>query len=321
MWVFEILGVGLVLLAVGGETLLRGGIGLSKVVGLSPVLIGLIVVSISVVAPELSIALQAVGNALPDLAVGSIVGACLFNLLLVLGAAALIRPAPCPPKIVFRDGGSLLVSSLVLVLMARTGRITTTFALVLLAGFVFYLVVSFVTNWRRPAPVSLAESRALARRNTPAFESSVILAVFGSVCLYFGAHYTVESAAAIARLYGVSQAVVGLTLITFGTGLPILVTAIGASARGGTEVIAGQMIGMSVLNILLVLALAAIGRPLPVPDIIAHGDVYILAAVSGVVVSLMLPGWRITRAQGTLLLVCYAGYLVFLAWRQGFVRF
>ncbi len=317
MLVYAVLAAGFTLLALGGETFLRGAIGLSKVCRLPPLLIGLVIVSVGGTLPALSVVLQAVGQGAPDIAVASIVGQNIFNILLVLGVAALVRSIPGPPKIVFRDGGSMLVASLALALVATTGAVSQQAGIILLLGLLIYLVLLFATDWRRPLPLSLAENRALARKRAPRAETSAILLVFGLVCLYFGGRYAVDGAVAVARIERVPQAALGLTLVAAGTALPALLTTLTASVRGQANVVAGQLIGANVLNILFVLGLAALVQPMVVPHAVAQVDVYVGVASAGIVVTMMLPGWRIKRGQGAILMGCYLGYLVFLAWRQG----
>ena len=166
-------------------------------------------------------------------------------------------------------------------------------------------------------PSSLAELRAFSGKHNPPAVLSTILFVFGLVCLYFGGQFTVVSAMAIARVQGVPEVVIGLTLVAAVTALPTLMTAFVASARGMTNVIGGQLIAASALNILFVLGLTIFLFPLSVPREIAQMDTYVAAASAGVIVAMMLPGWRITRGQGAILVACYLGYLTLLAWRQG----
>ena len=319
MLVYAILAAGFGLLALGGETSVRGAIGLSGIFGLPPLLIGLVIVSVGATMPELSVALQAVAHGAPDIAIASIVGENIFNMLVVLGLAALVRAIPGPPKIVFRDGGTMLVASLVLILFMSAGVVTRQTGIILLLGFSGYLVLSFVTDWRRPVPQSLAEGRARVRKGAPRMETSVVLLIFGLVCLYFGGRYTVDSAVALSRIEHVPEVALGLTLVAAGTALPVLLTTFAASARGLTNLVAGQLIGANVLNILFVLGITALVHPLRVPCVVSQADVYAAAASAGVVVAMMLPGWRITRGQGAILLLCYLGYLAFVVWRQGFI--
>jgi cation:H+ antiporter len=317
MLAYFILAAGFGLLALGGEAALRGAIGLSTIAQLPSLFIGLFVVSLGVVLPQLSVALQAAELGVPDLAFASIVGENIFTILLVLGLAASVGSIPAPPKIVFRDGGTMLVASLALATIASTGSLTRWTGIVLLWTFLAYLALSFATDWRRPVLRSLAEGRALAHGRPPRVELCLILLVLGAGCLFLGGQFTVDGAVAFARMEHVSEVAVALTLVAAGTLLPVLFVAVSASTRGMANVVAGELVGASVLNILFVLGLTAVVRPLTIPHETAQADVYVAVASAGVVVAMMLPGWRITRLQGAFLIACYIGYLGFLAWRQG----
>lgn len=321
MFAFAILVVCFGAIAAGGEALLRGGIGLSRVLGVPALLTGLIVVSIGAAAPAIAIVLQAAAQGASGLVVSSIVGVNLFDILLVLGLAAAIRPIPASPKIVFRDGGVMLAFALALALMARTGVLMPAMSAILLCALIVYVVLGFVTDWRRPAPLSLAEARARGRSGVSSAMVSVLLIALGLLCLYFGSYYAVESGAAISRISGLSPSFVGLVLFGGGLGLPVLATAALASARGMSNTIAAQVFEANIWNSALVLGLVAAVRPVQIAAMLAHADVLVLMAASGLVVAFMLPGWRMSRGHGMFLILCYAGYVAFVVWREGLAKF
>ncbi len=317
---YAFVGFGLMLLVIGSAAVLRGGVELSRNIGLPPLLIGLLVVSIGTATPELVVALQAASRQAPDLALGTIIGSNIINILLILGLGALIRPIPASPKTVLRDGGALLLSSIALLALVEAGRIPRDCGFVLLGGFAVYVLVCFLTDWRRPTPDSSAEARVLSRRDralTPA--ASTILLLFGLACLYFGGGYVVDGGLAVARYYHMPEAVIGLTLVAVGSSLPELVTTVTASIRGQSSPAAGNLIGSNVVNVLLALGLTASIRPLTVSAHVAGADVYVMAAAAVVVPLLLASRWRLTRGQGFFLVVAYLAYLGFVAWRQGVV--
>lgn len=317
---YAFVGFGLVLLIIGSESVLRGGVGLSKSFGLSPLLIGLLVVSAGTSAPELVVSLEGAFHGAPDLALGNVVGSNLVNILLILGFGALMRPIPTSPKIVLRDGGVLVLASVALFVMVRAGAITTQNGWMLLAGFVAYVVLSFVTDWRRAPPHSTGEARARERESgepTPAM--STILLIFGLACLFFGGSYVVDGGIAVARLYHVPQAVIGLTLIAVGSSLPELATTIVAAIRGHTSIAIGNLIGSNIFNILLVLGVTATVHPLAVSPLVAGADIYLMLAVALALPLMLAMRWQLGRVQGGLMVLAYLGYLVFLAWRQGYL--
>ena len=317
---YAFVGFGLILLIIGSEAVLRGGVGLSRNIGLSPLLIGLLIVSIGTSAPELVVSLQSALRQAPDLALGTVIGSNIINILFVLGLGALMRPIPASPKTVLRDGGALVLSSVALLALAEAGRIPRACGLVLLGGFAVYVLVCFLTDWRRPAPDSGAQARVRAHGDqvlTPAV--SIILLLFGLACLYFGGGYVVDGGLAVARFYHVPEEVIGLTLVAFGSSLPELATTVTASLRGQSSLAAGNLIGSSIVNILLVLGLTASIRPLTVSAQVAGVDIYVMTAAAVLLPLLLASRWRLTRGQGLFLVVAYLAYLGFVAWRQGLV--
>jgi len=318
---YAVIGAGLLLLVVGGETVLRGGVGLSRALGLSPLLIGLLVISAGTSAPELVVALRAASHHAPDIALGNLVGSNIVNILLMLGLGALMRPIPSPPKLVFRDGGVMLAASIALVVIAQQGVVTRQIGLYLLAAFATYIVLCFFTDWRRPAQLSISETRAFARLNghDMATGLALFLLAFGLICLFFGARFVVSGGVAIARDYHIPEDIIGLTVIAFGTSLPELTTTVVASARGQTSIAIGHLIGSNIYNILGVLGLTAFLYPMPVSHEIAGVDVFVMAGAAALIIPLAASGWRITRWQGAFLTLCYFAYIASLAWRMGYV--
>ncbi|MBU6443380.1 MAG: calcium/sodium antiporter [Alphaproteobacteria bacterium] len=317
---YAFVGFGLILLIIGSEAVLRGGTGLSRNIGLSPLLIGLLVVSIGTGAPEMVVSLQATLRQAPDLALGTIIGSNIVNLLLVLGLGALIRPIPASPNMVLRDGGVLILSSVTLLALVEAGSVPRGGGLALLGGFAVYVVICFLTDWRRPPLDSGAQARALSsgdRAMTPAVNT--ILLLFGLACLNFGGSYVVDGSLAIARFNHVPEEVIGLTLVAVGSSLPELATTVTASIRGHSSLAAGNLIGSNIVNILLALGLAASVRPLTLSHQVAGMDIYVMTAAAVVVPLVMASRWRLSRGRGVFLVLAYLSYLGFLAWRQGLV--
>jgi cation:H+ antiporter len=313
------LAAGILLLIAGSEAALRGGVGLARILGLSPVLIGLVVVATATSAPELFVALRAATAGAPDIALGDIVGGNIFMLLFALGLGALIRPLASPPKVVLRDGGTMLAAALVIVFFAWGGELTRSDGLFLFLGFIAYIVVTFLTDWRRSADHSVALSRALARsKNEPLpVVGGLFLLFLGLICLVLGALFTVDGSVALARELHLQQAFVGLTIIAFGTSLPKLIAALAAALRGHTEVAAGLLIGAVVFNLLGVLGITAMVAPLAVSRMLASADLYVMVGACSVLLPLLAMRWRLSRPRGALLALGYICYVAFLVWRQG----
>jgi cation:H+ antiporter len=314
------IAVGLVLLFGGAQALVRGGVGVSQLFGFSPLVIGLIVISAGTSAPELVISLNAVLTERPDIAMGNVIGSNISNALLILGFAATIRALPTSPKVVFRDGGVMFLASAVFVALAWGGEIGIRDGLVLVAGLIGFMVLSFASEWRKPSPHSVFATRA-ARHTSGSVNpgGSLFLLLLGGVFLYFGAVFVISGSTLIAREFGLPEALIGLTAVAVGTSLPELLTTVVAAARGETGLAVGNIIGSSIFNILGVTGITAIVHPIKVNPMLAHEDGLIMVGATLMLVPFLVTGWKISRFEGLLLFLGYIAYLVFLAWRQGYI--
>jgi cation:H+ antiporter len=314
-----ILGAGMVLLALGGEAVIRGGVLVKRGFGAAPVIVGVFVLSLGTAAPTLAVAVEASMSHLPDLAVGTVIGAVLINLLLVLGLAALIRPMPSPPKVVGRDGGAMLLAAAALVLFALTGTIGRRDAVVLLLGFVLYAAVAVITDWRRSAGQSVACAAAQTRINgeQPNIVGGLFATVIGIVCLVIGAHFLIGAALALGSFANIAPPAMAVTLVAFAVSLPLAVSTLAAAARGTAQTAVGHLLAVSIFDILGVLGVAALVHPLAVAQQFARVDVLIVLGAAVLLVPLMSANWRLTRPRGALLLFAYVAYLGYVAWQQG----
>ena len=318
---YAFLAGGFLLLIAGSEAAVRGGVAVSRALGVSPLLIGLFVISAGTSAPELAVSLRAGIYGASDIALGNVIGSNILNLLLILGVGALIRSMPSPPKVVYRDGGSMLAASVILALMAWGHVITRLEGALLLVAFVFYIAATLVTDWRRPPEHSVACARALARMaagETSGIAGFAIL-VFGLLCLALGAHFAVAGAVRFAITAGVSQPVVALTVVAFCTSVPELLLTTIAAARGETDLAIGHLVGSNTFNTLAVVGLTAVIRPLQVSSALAGVDMLVMVGASAILLPMLATNWRLSRPQGALLLASYLGYVALLAWRQGLI--
>jgi cation:H+ antiporter len=315
---YGIFGAGMLLLVLGSEALLHGGIGLGKYLGLSPLLIGLVVVSAATSAPELAVALEAV-SVHPDIAIGCVIGGTIANILLVLGLGALVRPLPSPPKVVFRDGGAMLLASLALAAIAVTGgTITRQLALVFLGGFAVYLAITFITEWRRPAQLSATEARAHCRDGDRAPGLNFLLVAIGAAMVFVGARCLIDGGLALGQAFNLPQAVVGLTVVALATALPELVITITAFTGRYTDAVLSHIMAANVFNLLVVLGLVGALHPLAL--VFVHTDILVMAGAAALVMPLMIMSWRLSRLNGLFLMLCYSGYAAFLAWQMGYLH-
>ena len=316
------LAAGVLLLLVGSEAAVRGGVGLTRTFGMPPLLIGILVIASITSAPELFVSLRAATAGAPDIALGDIVGGSIINILPILGLGALIRPMVSPPKVVMRDGGAMLAGSLAVVFLALGGAVTRQSGLLLLAGLAVYVALTFFTDWRRTPDhsVALANALGLMQGEPPHTIAGLFLLLFGLIVLALGAHFTVSGSVVIARDLHLQDAFVGLTVVALGTSLPKLIFTIVAAVRGRTDIAVGHLICANVFNLFGVLGITATIMPLAVSPLFGSADAYVLAAASAAVLPLLAMRWRLSRPRGVLLVVAYGCYLAFIAWRQGLLH-
>jgi cation:H+ antiporter len=306
--------IGVVLLFLGSEGLLRGGIGISKIAGISPVLVGLFVVTLATGAPELSVALQTVSRT-PDVAIATVIGSNIINLLLIMGLGALFTQLPTPPKTVFRDGIVLILSCAAFIFAALDGRLTQIEGLLLLGVFVVYAGVSIVTDWNRAAQDS--EARAQCRGVSDAPGVNLFVIFLGLVAVVLGGRCLIDGALSFAARHHLSGTMTGLTIMAGAVALPELVLMVTMARRDWSFVTAGHLLTASIFNILVVIGLAAALHPFTITA--QSTDLYIMLAAAVVIFPLMIHAWRLSRPNGLLLIVLYIAYSAFLAQRLGYL--
>jgi cation:H+ antiporter len=295
--------VGLVALFFGGEFLVRGATGVARFFRLSPMVIGLTVVGFGTSAPELLVSLQAALEGQPAIAIGNVVGSNIANILLILGLSALIAPLLIPVQKLWRDFAFMLGATSILWWMLLDGAITRVDGMLLLAGLIVFLVTAFVTGKEEHDPNA---------GPLPEQWKAWAYTIGGLIVLVIGARLLVDSAVTIARTFGISEAIIGLTIVAVGTSLPELATSIIAAIRKQTEIAVGNIVGSNIFNIFGILGLTAVISPIPADARFAAVDMpwAMGTAVALVVLAAVLRG--LPRIGGAALLVGYAAYLYFL---------
>lgn len=305
MTVVLIIG-GLVALLVGAEILVRAGASLAGRFGVPPIVIGLTVVSIGTSLPELAIGIDAARGGSPALAVGNIVGTNLVNLLFILGLAALLVPVAFERRTLRFDLPAMVVAALALYVLARDGVLARTDGVLLLLGGIVYTGGVLYAGRRDPEPISDGAQYRSSRAHR-----LVLGLVVGLVAIVAGAELLVEGAVRGAHALGVSEAVIGLTIIAIGTSAPELVTTLVSTVRGERDLAIGNLLGSSVYNIAVVLAVTCVAAPggVPVPAEVLASDLVLLVVATVVAAPVMVTGSRIGRVEGGAFLVAYVGYL------------
>ena len=312
MTTYLMLLAGLGLLILGGELLVRGAVAVATALGVSPLLIGLTRVGVGTSTPELVTSVQAALAGSPGVAVGNVVGSNIANILLILGVAALIRPVAADPRAFRRDGAVLAAATalaLGILLSGDLGRPAGALLTALLAG---YLVLAYRLE-RGAAPAVAALSRAEAAPPRPGLLRPAATAAAGLVLVILGAGWLVEAAITLAQGLGVSDTLIGLTLVAVGTSLPELTVTVTAALRGQGAVAFGNIVGSNIYNILGILGVTALVRPIAVPPEIAAFDGWVMAAATLALIVAAATGGRVNRAEGAALLAAYAAYLAWLA--------
>lgn len=305
---------GLALLLAGGEALVRGAVALAGRLGISPLIVGLTIVGFGTSAPELVVSLEAALDGSPGISLGNIVGSNIANILLILGGAAALWPMAVHPHALRRDGLVMLAATAVFIGLASggtLGRPQGAAMLALLAAYVGWSFWSDRHGGKDAAALHREEAEAgRAIYGSPRTGWGIAASVLGGLAgLVVGARFVVDGASGIARAAGVPDEVIGLTLVAVGTSLPELITSLAAARRGESDVAVGNVLGSNVFNLLGIGGAAALAAPMAVPPAILHVDLWVLAAVSAIMVATMLSGLRIVRAEGWTLLAIYAGYV------------
>ncbi len=303
---------GLLLLFLGGELLLRGAVGLARILGLSPLLIGLTVVAAATSMPELVVTLTAGFAGVPDVGVGNIVGSNIANILLVLGTAAVIYPVITEPRVVMRDAGAVLIATAVFIgfgLLGPLGRVQGGIMLALLAFYVWFSCWNEARTHDSEEDPSLGGDLSELGRapGSPALALGFVAGGAGG--LVAGSDLLVAGAVQLAIAAGISETVIGLTLVALGTSLPELATAVVAARRRHSDVALGNALGSNIFNLLLVLGALAVTSPIRLAPEMVRFDMWVMAGVTVAAILVMVSGWRISRGEGAAFLLLYASYV------------
>lgn len=306
--------VGVVLLIAGGESLVRGAVGIARGYNISVLFVGLVIVGFGTSVPELSVSLDAAFKGKPDIALGNVVGSNIANILLILGVSALIRPLSFTPAAIGRDTMVMLGASLVFFILAQQGVLPGWTGGVFIAALVVYITYSYMAE-RSTAATS--PERLLHEREAIQFDDTghsmplaIALTLGGIVGVVVGAQIFVDSAVKIATAFGISEAAIGLTLVALGTSLPELVTALVAAYRKETDVIVGNVIGSNIFNILGILGATLLVTDITLPDDF-FDDMNVFLLVTLAVTPFLLFFGRIRFLTG---LAFLAGYVAYVTW-------
>lgn len=310
--------IGFVLLVAGAELLVRGASRVAVLFGISPLVVGLTVVAFGTGSPELAVSMQSAWTGRPDIAVGNVVGSNILNVFLVLGIAALIVPLRVSHQVVRLDVPLMIAVSLAFYVFALDENIGHMEGFVLFSGIMAYTVFA-IRKSRRETSQALATEASETSEAQPqqALAQSLRYAVFvlaGFGLLVLGAHWLVEGAVAVARVLGISELVIGLTVVAAGTSLPEIAATVVAGLRGERDMAVGNVVGSNLFNILAVIGLSSLISPagLQVSPAALRVDIPIMLAAAVACLPIFLTGHRIDRWEGGLFLGYYFAYTIYL---------
>ena len=307
--------LGLVLLTGGGEALVRGATAIARVAGLTPAVIGLTVVAMGTSLPELVVSVIAAIGGQPDLAVGNVVGSNIFNIAATLGLTAVVFPLAVRESVVKLEWPFMFAASAACLFLARDGLLDPVEGALLLGALVLFVAFNVqrsrleVAADRAAASDQAVAAEREARAQGPSVGVAIALVLLGMALLIVGGRLLVDGSVAVARLAGMSERVIGLTIVAAGTGAPELATSLVAAYRRHTELAVANMIGSNVFNICGILGVAAIVSPTRVAPGILHSDFWWMLGTSALLYPFLLSGRRLVRWEGAVLLAAYGLYL------------
>lgn len=301
---------GLIMLFVGAEGLIRGSSNLALKIGITPLVVGLTVVAFGTSTPELVVSLKAalLGNS--SISLGNVVGSNIANIALILGVAALIRPLDVHANVIKREIPIMIGISLVLLLILIDGEIGFIDGLMFIIGLIIYLIINVIMARKEKNPEVDAEFKE-GLKSKIGIPVSIVLMIAGLGLLILGANLFVQSAVAIAKIFNVSDAIIGLTIVAVGTSLPELITSIVASYKKEADIAIGNVVGSNIFNILGILGITAIIIPISSVGI-SYFDLGVMLFAAIILLPLSRTRFSISRLEGALLLAGYAAYIYYL---------
>jgi len=311
--------VGLVLMIVGAEFLVRGSSRLAVMMGISPLVVGLTVVAFGTSAPEFAVSFKAALSDQANICVGNVIGSNIFNILFILGLSSVIAPLIVSPQLIRFDLPLVIGVSIATLLMGLDGNFGRLDGIILFSSLIVYTVG--LIYFSRKKGVDTPEGDVAALIAQPSGRSygfrlftNISFMIIGLVMLVLGANWLVETAVTFARWFEVSELVIGLTIVSIGTSLPEVVTSIVASLKGERDIAVGNVVGSNLFNLLGVLGLASIVAPsgLEATAQVLRFDLPVMIAVAVIALPIFFTGRLISRGEGSVLLAYYVAYTLYL---------
>lgn len=315
---YVLVALGFAFLLVGAEVLIRNAVRVAEKTGVSTFLIGLLLVSLGTSLPELVACIQAASIGLPALAIGNIVGSNIANILLILGATAIVAPIALPREILRRDGQFVLVCSLLFFFMAITMPLDHIVGAALL--FILFCYMFYAHRQDKFSYISSGEEASIENLETPQTENSnaehlgsirgpIWWSLIGLIAVICGGNFLIDGASGVAHLWGVSDEVIGLTVLAIGTSLPELITSVLAAIRQQTQIALGNVLGSNIYNLLGIGGVTGLIAPSYVPQKILQFDIYVMIFSVVALLICALFARQFSRLMGVFFLMAYALYI------------
>jgi len=305
----------LVLLFIGAEGLVRGSSSLALRAGLSRLMVGLTIVAFGTSSPEMVVSVEAALSNQGDIAVGNVVGSNIFNIAVILGITALVCPIPVHRQVIKIDAPVALGVALLLVMLLLNQTLSRLEGVLLFSGIVAYTWMSFILARRDASPDSADVEDILAVSSSRHWVVDIAFILVGLAVLVAGSRLLVEHAVVLAGSFGISEAVIGLTIVAAGTSMPELATSLVAAFRKQPDIAIGNIVGSNIFNVLGILGVASVTSPIQAPGI-STLDYGVMILFTVLLIPLLYTGRQLHRVEGGALLALYLGYL-FLLWPAG----
>ena len=301
-----ILIVGFALLVKGADLFVDGASGIAKKFGISELIIGLTIVAMGTSAPEAAVSIAAAAKGSAGISIGNVIGSNIMNIFIILGVVAAITPLKIERSTVRYEMPFTIIVTVLFVLMGRDGLITRVDGAILWAGLLLYIAYLLRQAKQKPAEVP-AQAETAVQKTEGSIWKLIALTIVGLAVILVSSDYAVDAAVALAKIFNISDRVIGLTIVALGTSLPELVTSVTAALRGNADLAVGNVVGSCIFNLLFVLGTSALILPIPcAPNFLS--DAYVAV---GATVLLLLFGFtqmKIVRWEGVLLVACYVAY-------------
>lgn len=299
---------GLILLALGAEGLVRGSSAIARRLGIAPLVIGLTIVAFGTGMPELLVSVGAALSGNSSIAIGNVVGSNISNIGLILGIAALVRPLMAGAEVIKREIPLMIAATVLLWVLILDGEIGRLDGLILMLSFIGYTFFNYWQARRNKQEFVDEEYEDAVPAPTRSVWFEIAMIIVGLAVLLVGAHFLLTGAVEIAELFGISQVVIGLTIVAIGTSLPELATSAVAAYKNEPDVALGNVIGSNLMNILAILGLTALILPISTTDI-RFFDMSVMLGSALLSLLLIWSGFVLNRIEGAILLIAYSAYI------------